>query len=419
MRDEDRLIHVAIPALNEAEYLPRTLDCLAAQKTKNVHVWVCVNQPDHWWNDKEKISLCQNNQQSLSLLLSMGHPNLHVIDRSSPGKGWDSKSHGVGMARKVLMDAINRSANGNDIMVSLDADTLFGPHYLDSVREVFKAHPLAIALSNPYYHKLSGDPVLDRAMLRYEIYMRHYAINMWRISSPYCFTALGSAISLPVRSYRRIGGITAKKSGEDFYFLQKLRKTGWICNYNNEKVYPGTRYSDRVFFGTGPALIKGSLGNWDSYPVYDYRLFDRVSTLYKLFPAFYEKPVNTPLTPFLIRQFRAEDPFRALRENSASVGQFIAACHQKIDGLRILQYLKSETGKNTRNDEASLIDFLYAHYPEVFVHEKSEKAPYGFSDKETAALKQLDFKTTDITLLNKIRNLLVILEEEYQKNDLK
>ncbi len=98
------------------------------------------------------------------------------------------------------------------------------PVIFNRLLNTFKHHPDAVALSVPYYHNLTGDEEKDRAILRYEIYMRYYAINLWRIGSPYNFTAVGSAMALPVWAYRAIGGITPHKSGEDFYFIQKLRK---------------------------------------------------------------------------------------------------------------------------------------------------------------------------------------------------
>lgn len=410
------MIHVAIPSMQEASYLPGTLECLMKQRGTDFHLWVCVNQPDAWWDEDEKLHICDNNRQSLAFLYGLKMDNLHILDHSSKGMGWSSKSYGVGQARKVLMDAINRKAAGSDIIVSLDADTVFGPNYLRSILDIFSRFPHAVALSNPYFHKLGSDETLNRAMLRYEIYMRHYAINMWRIKSPYCFTALGSAIALPVWAYRKVGGITAKKSGEDFYFLQKLRKTGWICNYNTESVYPGTRYSDRVFFGTGPALIKGSDGNWDSYPVYDYRLFDQVSATYESFPALFYGERETPMSGFLNKQFRENDPFRALRNNANTPEQFVAACHQKIDGLRVLQFLKSETGKTKRSDEKSLVNFLERFHPDIFDTQKP--GTNRFSAHEHDALKMLNFATSPISLLEKIRIILGDIEQGYQKNDL-
>ncbi len=418
MKQQLGVIHVALPAMNEADYLPGTLECLFKQSNRSFHLWVCVNQPDRWWDDPYRNETCKNNRETLNYLSRIKKARLHVIDRSSKGKGWNEKAHGVGQARKVVMDSINEFADENDIILSLDADTAFHEDYLASVKSIFLSYPNTVALSNPYYHELSGDEALDRSMLRYEIYMRHYAINMWRIGSPYSYTALGSAIALPVWAYRKIGGITAKKSGEDFYFLQKLRKTGWICNYNTEKVYPGTRYSDRVFFGTGPALIKGSSGDWESYPIYDHRLFEEVKTTYELFPQLYRERIQTPMSAFLAAQFRDTDPFEALRKNASNEEQFVAACHQKIDGLRVLQFLKSETKKTARNDEAALLRFFDAFYPQIFEGKPVGTSGNLLSETGITELQKLSFENTGIALLNKIRNILQDIETAYQQNDL-
>jgi len=337
----------------------------------------------------------------------------------------------VGMARRTLMDAIDlwcfqrgagaapggkasaggasaktrdhKSAQPQDIILSLDADTRFGPGYLASVVRQLQAHPTAMGLSNPYYHRLTGDEDLDRALLRYEIYMRHYALNLWRIESPYSFTALGSAIALPLRAYRKIGGMTAKKSGEDFYLLQKLRKAGPLLHHNTERVYPATRYSDRVFFGTGPALIRGKRGDWDSYPVYDHRLFDRVGETCRAFPALYDRDADTPMTPFLQKQLGTRDVFGPLRRNAATRDQFVRACHHRVDGLRVLQFLKASQAAQGHADEKYLLAFLREHHPGI--HQAC------FSSEG------LDFGRSPIALMDKIRNLLMETEDKYREAD--
>lgn len=403
------VIHLAIPAMNEADYLPQTISCINKQAMPApgpaVRTWICVNQPEPWWHDNQKKAMCQNNRRTLDYLQTHPTKDLTVIDRSSRGKGWTGRDHGVGMARKVLMDAISEAAADDHIMVSMDADTQFGPGYLHSIATAFNRHPQAVALSNPYYHRLTGEENLDRAMLRYEIYMRYYAINMWRIGSPYSFTALGSAIALPVWAYRKIGGITAKKSGEDFYLLQKLRKTGWIIHHNHEKVFPATRFSDRVFFGTGPALIKGSQGQWQSYPIYDYNLFDKVKQTYELFPMLHQHSLITPIDGFLKSTFGNNDIFEPLRKNAKDTRQFVRACHHKIDGLRVLQFLKSNQSLKPFSDENNLICFLQAFFPGIM---------HDDAFWNGLAPDRLDFKTSDIGFLNKIRNFLLEKEEAYQ-----
>jgi hypothetical protein len=266
----------------------------------------------------------------------------------------------------------------------------------------FNDHSGAVGMAVPYYHRLTGDAEANRAILHYEVYMRNYNINLWRIKSPYAFTALGSAMAVPLWAYKAIGGMTPKKSGEDFYFLQKLRKYGSLICWNKEKVYPEARFSDRVFFGTGPAMIKGRAGDWDSYPVYAYQLFDRIKETCDKFESLFTEDIQTPMDEFLTARFDDENIWKPLRKNSTVPEQFARACHNKVDGLRILQFLKQSQASSESTDEDNLMDFLGRYYPD----ESRDLVPEG----------KLSFNESDLMLLNNIRNFLVDKEEQYQKS---
>jgi len=245
----------------------------------------------------------------------------------------------------------------------MDADTIFSENFLLSVAMNFHNHPESTALAAPYFHKTPTDDTAARAMLRYEIYMRHYFLNLSRIGSPFAFTALGSAMAVPVWACRAIGGMTPKLSGEDFYFLQKLRKYGHILLWNEELVYPEARFSDRVYFGTGPAMIKGAAGDWLSYPVYPFKFFDEIAETYTLLPQIYLQSLDTKVIRFLSTVLREDDPMQALRINHRDLEHFIRAFHEKFDGLRILQYLKTANETISSADEENLWEFLYRFYP--------------------------------------------------------
>ncbi len=395
------LIYIALPVMNEMERLPLLVKAIMEQTEQRFRLVVCVNQPDSWWNDTEHMSVCEENSLAIKYLLSLEDNRIEILDKSSAGNGWTPKAHGIGFARKYLMDHISKMAHPGDIIISMDADTLFNKGYFATIAENLRLNPAASAISVPYYHRLSYQNELDRAMLRYEIYMRSYAINMWRIKSPYCFTALGSAIALPVWAYRASGGMTPKMSGEDFYFLQKIVKTGRLLHWNGEIVYPATRLSDRVFFGTGPALIKGIDGDWSSYPVYSQRLYDLVAETYKLFNKLYYEDVNTPLDEFLLTKF-GELPWSALRLNFKTQGHFIRACHEKIDGLRILQFLKENQPPGEQVSEESLSDLLVLHQKQ-------------FPDLIGELNTKVDFLLSPISELDHIRDVLFEIEMYYRR----
>lgn len=395
------MLYVAVPVLNETALLHRFISCVSSQTFKNFRIYFCVNQPDEWWDDPVKRKICQNNADSLRVLKSIRDFEVVVIDKSTRGEGWKGRRHGVGWARKTVMDAVNADARTDDIILSLDADTTFSKNYFSSVVENFRKNPEAVALAVPYFHNPVEDPEAYRAILRYEIYMRYYSINLWRIKSPYAFTALGSAMAFPVSSYRSIGGMTPKMSGEDFYFLQKLKKYGRLLIWNDEKVYPEARFSDRVYFGTGPAMIKGNEGDWSSYPLYSSEFFDEIGETCRLFESFYTRTQPTRVTEFLSNIFNEDDPFKSLRENSKDPKRFIRACQEKFDGLRILQYLRMRQNEQPQKDEISLRTFLLKYYSE-----ESEEAKIDTDN--------MDFTQGPLEELEKIRSFLVKREEEYQ-----
>ncbi len=351
-------ISVAIPLLAELDNLPLMLERLRRQTYRQFTLYCCVNNLEGGYGYEE-------NQACLALLHEVRDLPVVVIDRSSRGCGWTGKKKGVGWARKLLFERIMEEHADDELVVSLDADTDFDSDYLQAVVDTMNAHPDHNAFSVPYYHPLSHDEALDRPMLRYECYMRHYLLGLLRIGSPYAFTALGSAMVFPLWAYRRVGGITPLQGGEDFYLLQKFAKTGRIVGqfvepYHGQGmvVRPQGRISSRVPFGTGPAIAKGTNAMEDSYPFYSDEGFAAVKATYDLFPALYDGDVETPMTPFLCQQLATDDLWSPLRANFKSRHLFVHACAERVDGLRILQYLKNTPAY--RLTPASLpVDFLH------------------------------------------------------------
>ena len=137
-------VYVALPAMDEADYLPAFIECIRNQSFQDFLLVVCVNQPENWWEMEDKLSICQNNKNSIEYLHTINDLNMHIIDRSSTGNGWKGKKYGVGWARKVVMDYCAEKADSSDIIISLDADTTFGSDYFSSIIQTFKQHPKAV-----------------------------------------------------------------------------------------------------------------------------------------------------------------------------------------------------------------------------------------------------------------------------------
>ena len=362
-------LRIAIPAMDELDYLPVTLDALSKQDTRlPFEVYVCVNQPDEYWNHPERQTVCINNQKLLEFLHSYKSLTLHILDFASPGLGWKGKKTGVGFARKVLFERILSECDPKDIIISLDADTTFGTCYLQSVADRFERNPEMTAMSVPYYHPLNGgDEIRDKALLRYEIYMRNYAVNLLKISSPYGFTALGSAIAMRACSLKKIGNITPYQSGEDFYLVQKFCKMGGLSLFNTECVYPAGRYSDRVPFGTGPAMKLGAEGIWDSYPIYHFSFFTSIQEAYGKLRELYENKLSVKdndFLRFLQKENQKPDIWQDIRENVSDFQHFVKAFHQKADGLRILQFVRAKQQQQPDLERNALYDNFHFWMPE-------------------------------------------------------
>ena len=404
-------VHVAIPVQDEVENLSGCIDALRQQDGVRFVVWACVNQPEAWQHDPDRRGVCEANQVCLQMLSDEEDLDLRLVDRTSPGLGWPPKRGGVGHARKELMDAICTTADPDDLLVCLDADTVVPPGYLQSLVAAFDRHPSACGIAARYYHPLTEVKSVTRAMLGYEIYMRYYALNMWRIESPYSFTALGSAIALPVHVYRKVGGMTPRISGEDFYFLQKLRKHGRVLHWCETPVAPATRKSWRVPVGTGQAIVAACAGeHTDRYPLYHPELFDRVRSTTKAFPKLFAAPVETPLDGFLREKTNSDDPWQPLRENHKTLDRFVRACHERLDGLRILQYLKAEYRRAPTDDGRTLIDWLDRH-GRVLPGTEAEVL------HSLSVLHERKLADLSIPELDGIRRMLFNMEDRYRRED--
>lgn len=411
-----RKVYFAVPMMNEPDW-QTTLQSIVLQDYPCVEVYVIVNHPQSYFLREDKQEAVAQNLRTLSGLgykavegqdfvrcVFLDFP-LWVADACTKDKAMDEKHIGVGWARKILMDKISSVGQASDIIISADADTIYPPSYASSVVAAFDRCPEALGFANPYFHFLTDDENINRSILRYEIYMRSYNIHLMKINSPYGYTAMGSAMSCTLAAYRKVNGLTPHKSGEDFYFLQKLAKAGKILIHNEVKVYPSARNSDRVFFGTGPAVSKGLENNWSSYPIYPFVLFEAVFKYFQILALWYpcpEKeflisntdfypdtvlglkeipknlppvsmevlgentPKNAPLAStsekniplkevhdFFIEKF-GKEWWLDLRKNSKTKEQFLRFCNEKIDGLRLLQFFKAHYIQNDKDDFANI-----------------------------------------------------------------
>ncbi len=186
----------------------------------------------------------------------------HVIEHQS----MPERHAGVGLARKLGLDegagCLASNADGDGVLISLDADCRVDAAYLETLVAHFREHPECPGVSIDFEHPvdLEGDDPVHLAVAEYELHLRYYVAGLRYAGFPYAFHTVGSAMACRAVAYARQGGMNRRQGGEDFYFIQKLVASGGYRSVTATTVYPGVRRSSRVPFGTGPAVARALAG---------------------------------------------------------------------------------------------------------------------------------------------------------------
>ena len=369
---------VVIPAYAEKDLIFATLASIAANGNasleKSLILCVINNKATASVDDKD------NNTQTLALLNALIskepfrkfnladdlHASLQMIadmplrlgcmDASSPGLEISSRVGGVGMARKIGMDMALRlltNSDGPRLILSLDADTLVQPDYLSAVRNVFFAGKSQTGII-AYEHQMPLDKIGQAAICCYEIFLRYWVLGLQYAQSPYAFHSIGSTMVTTADHYLTVRGMNRREAGEDFYFLNKLAKTGPIRRIRETVVYPSARISRRVPFGTGAAVHKIVSGAGSEYRLYDPRVFlilkEWIALMRQSFNRTADqilimaKDINPGLGLFLVsRGFLSVWP--KIRDNVKDQKTYDRQFHNWFDGfetLKLVNYLSKE-----------------------------------------------------------------------------
>ena len=259
---------------------------------------------------------------------------------------------GAGLPRKLGMEEAIRHFKGNKtgIIVSLDADCLLAPNYLIEIYRNFKEYSLnsaTIEFHHPVEHLDVSDP-LRIAATNYEIYLRYYRFALEFCGYPYPYFTIGSAFAVTAETYLKTGGMGKQQSGEDFYFLQKVFPLGKTRFIDTTCVYPAARISDRVPFGTGPALQKMLNGNQLTKLSYNVEAFKVLKVFFDKIGLFFKKSQkeieNCILDlPESLLLFLKEDDFLSkieeINRHTASLSNFRKRFFLYFNAFKILKYL--------------------------------------------------------------------------------
>lgn len=342
---------IMIPCFREPDIL-KTLESLAKCELpcNKVEVLVLINHSETTLNEVKQYN--RNTKIEIDGWISnhkSGGIKFFAIGPVELPKKWA----GVGLARKAGMDEALRRFNllkkPNGIIVSLDADTLVENNYLVEIEKYFAQFPKHVGATISFRHQTEGlkDKQLQGILL-YEKYLLYYKNALRFIGYPNPMFTVGSAFAVTADGYVKRGGMTRRQAGEDFYFLQTLAQLGTVGEITTTAVYPSARESDRIPFGTGPAIAKWMNDETDLTQTYNFQsfidlklFFDEIDNLFRIEKAGFSKIVKNLPEP--VRQFIEADNFwteiEDLNQNCSTLESFKTRFFHKFNAFKILKFM--------------------------------------------------------------------------------
>lgn len=343
-------IRVVIPLYLEEDYIEYTLKSLVEavkECSKAVEVVVVVNYSEN------ALDITKLRQQQMLDLLEQQKEKFKSFFNLSLIKAFDlpSKHAGAGLARKIGMDyAVSRYVaehNVRGIILSLDADCLVQRNYFNAVAGVFD-DGVTNGCTLYFEHVTNGISARQKeAIEEYELHLRYYLQALRSTGHPYVFHTVGSCFAVTAEAYARAGGMPRKQAGEDFYFLQKVIPLGHFRELNSTCVYPSSRVSDRVPFGTGPTV--GKMVNEDAgYLTYSLQAFVDLKAFFDIRNKFYKvneaeyldllDGLSESVKSFLLSSvFFAE--LKHINANCSSQSSFLKRFYEIFDVFKVVKYL--------------------------------------------------------------------------------
>ena len=341
---------VVIPCFDEPDVLTTHKSLMQCASTQNsVGVLVVVNSGE--LSDGAAI---ENNRKTYDALIAFAkyHNQLKLSFHALLCEDLPRKHAGVGLARKIGMEWAVRgflqSGNSNGVIISLDADCTVSENYLPVIENQFTTYSPNCCVLNFEHRVLQSNAALQSAIDQYEDYIWYFLNALKVIDCPYYFHTIGSAFAVLADAYVRVGGIGRQQGGEDFYFLQKVFFLGRTVELMKAFVYPEARFSDRIPFGTGPALEKIMATDDGLLRVYSVEAFQALQSFFILRIKFY-KQSDAVVKSFIedlhisIQQFLTDNNLLSAitdcNENAASAGAFEKRFFHHFDAFFIIKYL--------------------------------------------------------------------------------
>jgi len=347
---------LVIPAFREdPEFLAQLFADLADEPP--FLLVLVVNQPDHLPDDATTAAFwaALGGSGREYHYCREGQHGLLLVDRFRAGRRLPRRQ-GVGLARKIGADiALALIAAGRIArpwIWSSDADTRLpcgyfaAPDAAPMMRAGLDPDAPAAACLYPFRHRIGND-ALGVATALYEASIRHYAAGLHWAGSPYAFTTLGSTLAVAADAYARVRGFPRRNGGEDFYLLDKLAKLGAIHELPGPELEIAARLSDRVPFGTGPAVARIlAAGEPEHQALFrNPAAFAELRRWLALVPQLVGRELHDadlePETRIALDELGVTKAFAHARSHAPEAAGFARHLHTWFDGLRTLRLLNA------------------------------------------------------------------------------
>lgn len=346
-----------------------------ASYTQLAIVIPCHDEPD-LVGTLNSLSQCQPTQHPVEIIVVINHgisANAQVIEQNKQtaqqAQAWiNTQNHslltfhlleayalpkkyaGVGLARKIGMDeALYRfgSINYDGGIICLDADCRVASNYLVELEKAFMQGIQSASIF--FEHRLdTSNLLLHQGILQYELFLRYYVEALRFAGFPYAYHTIGSSMAVRASTYALSGGMNRRKAGEDFYFLHKVAPLGKYYEINTTSVYPSSRTSHRVPFGTGKAQQKWLDNELQTVATYDPQTFVDLKQFLMQTPHIFQKNAQELQLihgqfPKTIQAFFTQEEFlktaQEINRQTTQLSTFLKRWFHWLDGFKILKFV--------------------------------------------------------------------------------
>lgn len=265
-----------IPAYNEShDFIESLITKLNNEVWSSVLIILVINQPDTddnitqnktLWSKLKALKFKNKNTEKLKFepsnhyFINLNHTescsSIIALDFFTQERKLPRKK-GVGLARKIGCDLachlIQQEILRTDWLHTSDADTQLPDDYFHQTTSI---NSTGVSAAVYDFMHTGEDNLVTHSTQLYEKSLHYYVDGLRFANSIYAYHTLGSCIAVNSMAYIVVRGFTKRAGGEDFYCLNKLAKIGKIKQLKGSKLHIVARNSDRVPFGTGPAVEK-------------------------------------------------------------------------------------------------------------------------------------------------------------------